>query len=231
MSGVRIVSRTGSFGLVTGPLDPGVGLAGLPAVEHLGDEGQGFRRLEVADDRQLAVAGAEVFLVELADLADRGRLHAIERLVGGRHVADVVLGVGRHEPGELVRRERLRVRSPLFNLGDPALLHHLEFLGRERGLAEDLTQDVEHGGQVLALDLDVEGGRSQAAATASASATPAATAAQPPPRRAMFLSSASSICWRLRCLVPRCINCVRKPAASFIPFRFSAFPYRSVSCR
>ena len=120
----------------------------------------------------------------------------------------------------LVERLAHRVGPALLEAGDPLVLHDLELALRQGRLAEDLAEDLQHGGQVGALGLDREGDRPRPTRRRPAS-HPAHAAV---PSRAKFLSSASWICWRVRFLVPRSISPERKPAASTMPLRLSAVP-------
>ena len=71
LSGVLIVSRSGLTPGWIRPLDPGVRLLGLPALEGLAQDRQDLGGLEVADDHELAMIGAEVVAIQRADLIER----------------------------------------------------------------------------------------------------------------------------------------------------------------
>ena len=127
------------------------------------------------------MAGAQEVAVDRAHLIDRDALDALDLLLDGRYVADVVDRILRQEPLEVVDGLAHRVGAALLESGDPLVLHDLELALRQRGLAEDLAEDLQHGGEVGALGLDRVG---QGAGPAAAAAHPhpaahATAAAQP----------------------------------------------------
>ncbi len=139
-----------------GSFDPRVGLAAFQPSKRLGEDRQDFRGLEVADDHELAVVGAEVVVIERADLVEGRLLEPLDLLVDGRHVPDVVAGIGGQQALEVVEALAHRVGAALLEAGDQLVLHHLELAVRQGRLAEDLAKDLENSGEVGALGLDGE---------------------------------------------------------------------------
>jgi hypothetical protein len=142
---------------------------------------QARRRVEITDDAQLAGLRAKVLLVELRDLSADDRPQAVERLADGGDITDVFLGIGVEFALEQPGAEHAGLGAHLFQGSQPFLLEHLELVGRQRRLAEDLAQEFKHRRERLALGLNREahGARSGAGtrpAPPTATASPAARA-------------------------------------------------------
>ena len=202
-----------ALGLQTGlvrPLDPRIRLLGLPGFERLGHERQDLRRFEVADDREFAVPGTEELLVERLDLVEAARLDAIDLLVDGRRVADVIGRIRCQDPREPDHGQRLGLGARLLEPGELSVLRISNSLAGRVGSRSTWRSTSSTAGSADSpgLDRDAERARTDRGGDS----------------RARFRSSVSWICCRESCFVPRIIRCGRNEAASTRPFRFSALP-------
>ena len=107
-------------------------------------------------------------------------LGAVERLLEGRHVTHVVLGVGRQGPAELVAGQGRRLGAAGGEHRGHPELRGFKLIRGEGRLAEDFAEQLECPRQRVALGLDGERqlpGGTAAASAAATSATPAASSA------------------------------------------------------
>src|SRR3989449_6951093 len=118
------------------------------------------------------MASAEVLAVERTDLVERHGLDALDLFLNGRDVTYVVFGIRGKQVGEGARGEGRRFGPHLLETGQTLALEGLELLFWQRGLAQYLAEQVEHGREVCTCGLDRE--RGGASARGWSATTPAA---------------------------------------------------------
>ncbi len=99
----------------------------------------------------------EEFPVQGADLFDGEVARPLEPLIDRRHVADVAARIGGEGALESVEGQTHRLGTALLDRGQVLPLEDLELVLGERGLAEDLAEDLQDGGKIGALGLESEG--------------------------------------------------------------------------
>src|SRR2546430_10755540 len=119
------------------------------------------------------MASAEVLAVERTDLVERHGLDALDLFRNGRDVTYVVFGIRGKQVGEGARGEGRRFGPHLLETGQTLALEGLELLFWQRGLAQYLAEQIEHGREVCTGGLDRE--RGGPSARGWSATTPAAT--------------------------------------------------------
>src|SRR5262249_19776390 len=134
--------------------DASVWLSRSPAAHGFLQYLSTFRRVKGTADCQCAMAGAKIFVVKHADLVERHSLDAFDLFLDGRDVTYIVFGIHRKQVGECTRGECRRFGPHLFETGQTLALEDLELPCWQRGLAQDLAEQVEHGREIGMYGLD-----------------------------------------------------------------------------
>ena len=152
--------------------DPGVGLRYLPTGEGFRQNGKAFLWFKIPHNRQFPVLGTQVFLVERFHLGIGDRFQALDGLLHGGDIANVILRIGAQLPLQQARSQCTGLGFHLLHHREALTLGDLELFRRKQRLAQHLPQQAQNLGERIPLCLYRETHGTDPTATAGASASP-----------------------------------------------------------